>query len=227
MGEFYRNTREYIWHHQRGPFPDFSEAVSPSRVEDFMDHYFDYVKEEENLSKVDRFLKSQIMHLYFVYVHPYLDGNGRSARLVSSWYLLNHKADEFLLFNKAISSHKEEYRRAVRKSIETKDFTHYLTFIMEKVKQELEKACIIEDVNKHLEVTLSRAERQILDIILSLKEATLKNIIDCYRDYDPHIDEKKILREKIIPMLERGILKEENGLIKMVGQTKSIHQYGG
>lgn len=226
MGEFYRTSKEYICH-SNGLFPDYTEAPQPANIDRLMDSYFSYIYKEEETSKMDIFLKSQIMHLYFVYVHPYIDGNGRSARLVSTWYLLKHKAEEFVLFNKAISNNKEEYRRVVRKSIATKDFTHYLVFILTKLKQELDKIIEINQLEESLTTSFSHSERQLLEFIISLENPTIKDVLSKYRYYDSD-NKQKILEEKILPMLEKGILVEEKGHIFLGTKHKErLNQYGG
>src|SRR5690606_40031597 len=40
-----------------------------------------------NGSMTDSYIKSQIVHFYFVYIHPYYDVNGRTSRTLSMWYL--------------------------------------------------------------------------------------------------------------------------------------------
>ena len=41
--------------------------------------------------------KSAIAHYYFAYLHPYFDGNGRMARLLQQWYLLQNGYDNSLI----------------------------------------------------------------------------------------------------------------------------------
>ena len=33
-------------------------------------------------------LKAALIHFYIAYLHPYFDGNGRMARLMHLWYLV-------------------------------------------------------------------------------------------------------------------------------------------
>ncbi|SFV66355.1 Fic family protein [hydrothermal vent metagenome] len=57
-----------------------------------MNKFLDYV----NNSKKDPFIKSAIAHIWFVSIHPYDDGNGRIARIITNYVLakelgLDHK----------------------------------------------------------------------------------------------------------------------------------------
>lgn len=47
-------------------------------VPGLMDSLFKYIKKNENI--IHPFILSSIFHYYFVYIHPYTDGNGRTAR---------------------------------------------------------------------------------------------------------------------------------------------------
>ena len=51
-----------------------------------------------------------------VYIHPYYDVNGRTARTLSLWYLLQKKTYPFVIFNRGISLSKGEYKHNVKKS---------------------------------------------------------------------------------------------------------------
>ena len=106
MGKFYRECDVYIMGNQTS---SFKKAVSYDKLNYYMEDFFDYVHDKNDYTSIETFLKSQIMHLYFVYVHPYFDVNGRTARTVSMWYLLNHQDYAFVIFNRAISYYRKKY----------------------------------------------------------------------------------------------------------------------
>ncbi|MDI7816261.1 Fic family protein [Clostridioides difficile] len=61
------------------------------KIYDFIDELITFM---EN-SKVNDLAKSAIIHFYFVYVHPFSDGNGRTSRALSYLYLINKGYDTF------------------------------------------------------------------------------------------------------------------------------------
>lgn len=71
LGYKYRNGMVYVGSH------------TPAKVDiiqDCMDSLFNYIR----VSDSNPFILSAIAHFYFVYVHPFCDGNGRTARILSS-----------------------------------------------------------------------------------------------------------------------------------------------
>lgn len=72
-------------------------AVVPQKVENEMKKLFDDINVllKSNLSIEEVFYFASIIHLIFVKIHPWNDGNGRTARLLEKWFLaqkLGHKA---------------------------------------------------------------------------------------------------------------------------------------
>lgn len=61
----------------------FWKAPNPELVELFMDDFIKaYKRMESSVLFSNPFLVSALMHLLFVRIHPYNDGNGRTARLI-------------------------------------------------------------------------------------------------------------------------------------------------
>jgi len=61
------------------------EAPSPERLEVEMAAFFSWW--EEGRGKLDGILRAALAHLYFVTIHPFADGNGRLARVITDMIL--------------------------------------------------------------------------------------------------------------------------------------------
>jgi Fic family protein len=83
-----------------------------SEVPELMDDLFDYVKKNENT--IDPLILAGIFHKQFVIIHPFIDGNGRTARLATKVLLAKMGLDTFNLFsfenyyNKNVSKYFQE-----------------------------------------------------------------------------------------------------------------------
>lgn len=108
-----------------------AETVQPS-----MEVLIDWVNRVDERPFIHPILAAAIIHTYFVYVHPYVDGNGRIARSLFYWYLLKHGYEFFRYFS--ISSIIQETRvryYQVLKAMEDHqaDLTYVLLYLTESV----------------------------------------------------------------------------------------------
>ena len=116
---------------------DYDRAMPPEYVEDKMNKLINYINTNNCNNEIEEFIKSQIIHFYLVYIHPYYDCNGRTARLLSMWYLLNKDLDKYLITNRVILNNREEYLKAIRRGRYSKNITKYLNFVLEGTLNEL------------------------------------------------------------------------------------------
>lgn len=145
----YREKNVYILNNGRLD-DSFDMGVSEDSIEYLMQKYFEFVHTSaKNDSQVDEYIKSQIMHFYFVYIHPYFDVNGRTSRTMAMWYLLEQKAYPFIIFNRGISFKGSMYDRTIRKVKTQRDMTLFLYFMLDTLMVELEKEHILQDIAKN------------------------------------------------------------------------------
>ena len=217
MGKFYREGPVYIYYSNRMDVkPD--EGKDYLELDNYMDPLYEYINSNNDiLTPVELFFKSQIIHFYLVYVHPYFDINGRTSRTLGMWYLLNNKANSFVIFNRAILPHKPEYYNVIRETKIYKDATFFLHYMMEHTREELEKEYIMTMIKDSSNVELSTVDFQTLHYILSLK--TNVTYLDFARYYNLQNERKKptkIFYEMIVPLLEKGIIIEKEKTSKRV-----------
>ena len=64
-------------------------AVEPDFVEKYMSLFFNELKVllKEDLTQEEVFYFASLIHLQFVHIHPFRDGNGRTARLLEKWFI--------------------------------------------------------------------------------------------------------------------------------------------
>ena len=206
----------------------YSMGVHPDKVNEYMSRLYDYMKTEDSLStgsKTDIFLKSQIMHFYFVYIHPYYDINGRTARTTSMWYLLNKEAYPFIIFNRGISLNKQEYYRIITDVKRFKNVSFFLNYMMENVRTELEKEHVMDMINSSVNGSLTSLDFQTLQYILSMKQT--RTYLDFRSFYNSQNSESKpfeeIYENMLVPLLEKGVIIQGNKTHKSTPNGKENH----
>ena len=207
MGIFYRQDKVYILKNGRIDIePD--EGISHILIPEYMKHYFEFIKEENTkiLSSTEDFIISQIMHFYFVYIHPYFDVNGRTSRTLSMWYLLNKNAYPFIIFNRAINFDQSNYDKSIIDTKKFADISFFVRYMMENVKKELEKEYLMRQIRESSS-KLSAIDYQTLIYYLSINgEINVLNFASMYNRFNDKMSIKNIYEQMIRPLIDKGIL---------------------
>jgi len=134
-------------------------------------------------------LKGIIIHFLIGWIHPFTDGNGRTARALFYWYLLKkgYWLTEYLSISKIIQGSKNQYEKAyLYTEHDEMDLTYFITYhidVMHKAIDALKKY-IKEKQKENLQVVqflklenVNERQAQILkmlydepEIVFSVKE---------------------------------------------------------
>lgn len=86
-------------------------------------------------------IKACILHFMVAYIHPFVDGNGRTARTVFYWYLLRkgYWLVEFLSISRIIAQSKNKYYKAFQYTeTDDNDLTYFIHYQLNTLKQALD-----------------------------------------------------------------------------------------
>lgn len=206
MGLYYRTKPVYIL---KGSHigDDMFTGLDVDKIDSYMDQFFSYVNSPSSNNEIENFIKSQVMHFYFVYIHPFFDINGRTSRTLSLWYLLNTKAYPYIIFNQAIAFAKQDYEKSIIAGRSHGDITLFLKYMITHVEQELEKEHVIHSITENSPNHLSKEDIQLLNYILTMRSSlTVKDLATFYNHYNPPKKPNVILSERVIPLIEKGII---------------------
>ncbi|MBE5749231.1 MAG: Fic family protein [Clostridiales bacterium] len=109
------------------------DGISHELIDEYMNGLFELVNDKEQAKKLGIFLP-HICHYYILYLHPYFDYNGRTARMVSLWIsIINDLSYVSPLFiSEAINEFKSDYYKAIVNTRNTNnDLTYFLGYILE------------------------------------------------------------------------------------------------
>lgn len=158
LGRKYRHDAVYIVGKEVA-----HQGLDHERLTDYMNHFIKWINEEDSL---DQIIKSIIIHYYFAYIHPYFDGNGRMARLMQLWYLvqMGYTATLFLPFSAYINESKTLYYKAFnqisdnQKIVKSLDVTPFIVFFIEEVLVKLSNKAGPEKTVKEFEKILQEGD---------------------------------------------------------------------
>jgi len=167
-------------------------------------------------------LKSGITHYELVRIHPFTDGNGRSARAVTTLilFLEGYDVKKFFSLEEYYDRNAGDYYLAL-KSAEQGDLTQWLEYFTEglsveltRIKNKVQKLSVDLKLKGKLG-QLSLNERQLTLIEYMEDFGSVKNID--WRGLLPMVSDDTILRDL------KDLIKK--GLIKKRGSTKSAQYY--
>jgi Fic family protein len=90
-------------------------------------------KEEDFVHPV---IKASILHFWLAYLHPFVDGNGRTARAIFYWYLLrkDYWMFQYLSVSRIIKKSKKQYDNAfLYCEFDENDLTYFLAYKLKTI----------------------------------------------------------------------------------------------
>lgn len=222
MGKLYREAPVYIFQNGRMETV-LQEGLNYNDIEKYITMYFDFIDNYSCDSDVDQYIKSQIMHFYFVFIHPYFDVNGRTSRTMSMWYLLEKKIYPYIIFNRGISFKGAKYDNRIKEAKLKRDLTYFLEMMLDTLKIELEKEHIMEEIKDNTTYKLNAQNYQSLLYFLTINGfKSLAGFQSIYNRYNDKKKIKEIYHEMIEPLIDMDILKVVRFTKKSYGDISNM-----
>ncbi len=154
-------------------------APDAKKVEKLLQDLCEYANtNHENVDYIHPVFKAIVIHFMIGYIHPFLDGNGRTARALFYWYAIKHDYGNFqyISISALLKKKANDYGRAyIKTETDELDLTYFLQFNLEIIIDALgDFSRYIQkriDENKHMVEKLSESplykhfQRQHIDII--------------------------------------------------------------
>ena len=177
----YRTNEEHIISGMFGREKIHYIAPSPERVEEEMHKFLTWFDADEPISSI---IRSAVAHFWFVSIHPFEDGNGRLARILSDMLLARGEKSEFRFYNVSSQINKDKkhyYDILERMQHGDGDITEWLVWYMQKLVDALDEAetIITTILNKSFfwqkasSVPMTKRQTQMLNLFLDRYEAKI------------------------------------------------------
>lgn len=109
----------------------------PNNVPKLMEDLFEFLNENKN--KIHPLILSSIFHYELVFIHPFSDGNGRSARLWQTVILSNYKeVFEYLPIESQIKDNQDEYYKSIAICNNERNSNVFIEFMLQMIDNTLE-----------------------------------------------------------------------------------------
>ena len=90
--------------------PSFQE------IPEFVESLCDFFNNDNPHTFIHPIIRGIIVHFMLAFMHPFVDGNGRTARALFYWYMLKegYKLTEYMSISRVIAKSKSNYEKAFR-----------------------------------------------------------------------------------------------------------------
>lgn len=209
----YRTNEEHIVSGMFGRERVHYIAPSPSRIEGEMSQFLNWFNQGQSISTI---IASAIAHFWFVSIHPFEDGNGRIARILSDILLARGDKSELRFYNisSEINKDKKHYYEILEKEQKGDgDLTEWIVWYTRTLIAALDEANVgVSTIlnkslfwQKNLGCCLSEREIKMLNMFLDGYEAkittkTWANLAGCSKD---------TAQRDIQDLVSKGILLED------------------
>lgn len=171
-------------------------------------------------SDLHKLLKAGILHHRLAFIHPFFDGNGRVARLVTSYYLLlaGYEVTKYFILDDYYDMDRMMYSDKLH-SADSGELNEWLEYFLEGISYSLTAALgrirelsgkRLEEIQGDKRVLVSKREEEVLQIVLAKKMVKMSDVAEAFN----------VTRQQAHSLLQSLVAK---GLLVKHGKTKKSY----
>lgn len=214
-GDF-RNKQIYVQDHVDGEIAH--TPPDEKLVKKYMDDLCDFANSDKPF--IHPIIKASIIHFMIGYIHPFMDGNGRTARALFYWFLV--KKDYSLIKNisisRAILNSRIQYDKAFLKTEnDSNDITYFINYSIKSLRVAFESLIRYRDKKKKDVEQANLISYKIIDKGLNKRQADLIGYLYTKNDgmvnitsySQKHNVVRQTARKDLNELVNAGLLNEE------------------
>lgn len=218
IGEF-RGREVFIGHKNKIELvvkhnPPYHTAAE---IKGVLEEVYGWVREKEEFHPL---IRAGILHHQFAYIHPFFDGNGRLARILTAYFLLlkQYEIVRFFILDDYYDIDRQEYSDVLH-SADSGDETHWLEYFLEGIAYSLQAALArvhqlkgksIDEVTGEKRVLVTSREEDVIQIVLDKKAVKTTDVVEAL----------SVTRQQAHALLAALVKK---GILKKFGKTKTSY----
>jgi Fic family protein len=209
--------------------PDSSVVFRPPvsvEIPFLLEEFFEWLNTLHTRQNTHAIFQAAITHYQLVYVHPFIEGNGRTARAMATLalYVAGYDFKRFFSIEQYFDSDVDAYYQALLsvQQSQNHDMTYWLEYFcyglaieIEKIKDQVMKLSKDLKMKQELGQQVSLSERQIILLELLQNQGEISS--NDAQQVLPNVSVDTILRD-LKDLLEKGVVKRK-GVTKGVTYT--------
>lgn len=168
-----------------------------------------FINEESN---IDPLIKMALLHYQFEAIHPFVDGNGRTGRILLLLYLKLSGLLEVpaIYLSEYIIQNKNDYYTKLRGVTENENWEDYILYMLDMIEQTASKSLkrlnlitqAIEEMSTNIKTKLPKMySKDLVEILFRLPYTKRQNLID------DNLGNAKTVGNYLIALEQNGILE--------------------
>lgn len=201
-----------------GKFRNHGEAVYDGDIKIFvapphklvpslMENLFEWM--DKNKDIINPLILSSVFHYEFLFIHPFSDGNGRTARIWQTVILAHwEKIFAYLPIESMIKKNQNKYYKIIDNCNKNGNSTEFIEFMLKMINDTIDEVIISKQIKQNEKISLSKSEIEVIKCIKRNKLIGAKEII-----------KETGLSDSTVRRTLKDLLKKE----KIVSESESIN----
>ncbi len=187
------------------------------KIEDSLRQLYSFLIQEDALHPL---IKAGLLHHQFAYIHPFFDGNGRLARILTAYYLMlkHYEVVKFFIMDDFYDIDRQLYSDTLH-TADNGEKTKWLEYFLEGIAYSLQASLSRIEKLKKKNLDEISGEKRVL--VTSREEEVLQIIIDKKAVKTPDIQESLSVTRQQAHALLASLVKK--GILKKFGKTKTSY----
>lgn len=186
-------------------------------IEDALKELYDFLQKEEDVHPL---IKAGAFHHQFAYIHPFFDGNGRLARILTAYYLLlkQYEVTNYFILDDYYDIDRQMYSDMLH-SADSGNTTKWLEYFLEGISYSLQAA--LSRIKELREDKLEQVKGEKRVLVTNREEDVLKVLLDKKAIRTSDIQQMLSVTRQQAHALLFSLVKK--GLVRKFGKTKTSY----
>ncbi len=214
-GDF-RDGEVYLTDHVDGEIAHI--PADSKEIETLMGELCEFINDEKTF--IHPIIKASIIHFMIGFIHPFKDGNGRTARALFYWYLLKkgYSLVRNISISRVILESRTQYDKAFLKTeYDQNDLNYFITYSIKNIRIAFEKLTQYRDKKLEERKKANLVSYELLSRGLNKRQADLvgflylkeKNNITLSSYAEKHEVVRQTASKDLSELIKLGLLAED------------------
>ncbi|MDD1686108.1 Fic family protein [Methanoregula sp.] len=175
----FRTTDDIVVGSKADPTKIYHYPPEVAKLPAMIDDLIVFANEDDEF--IHPIVKAIILHFLIGYIHPFNDGNGRTARAIFYWFSLKHHYDllEYISISRIFVHAPAQYARAYQLTeTDSNDMTYFIDFNIQIISRAL------EDLKKYI-INKKEEEAESLQLVEQIPDLSFRQA-EILRDFIRH-----------------------------------------